>query len=280
MIRIFIAYLLIIPVLIGCDESIKLDIDQMEPKVVIEGLITNAFKNHYVKVSFTKEFYQSGSTYRIVDAVVVVTDEDNNTYAFTHNPNNHELLDGYYLSDIAFAGEVGKEYTLTVTYNGQIFQATDQLLPVTTIDSLGIRLNTDELEDPEVPGRVFEVLFYAREPQDRIDYYLFKFYRNGAIVHESESDIYFAEDKFLGENIDDLPIADFYAIGDTVKVEMYSLSKNGFIYYTDMFNVLNNDGGMFGPIPNNPRNNISNGALGYFQTSSVDSETIVVKKPG
>lgn len=263
----------------ACEDSITLDIDQTEPKIVIEGLITNENKQHYVKITQTKQFYQSGSTNRITNAIVQVSDNDNNIYNFQHNATGNNLLDGYYMADNAFLGLIGNEYTLTVTLDGETYSATDQLLPVTTIDSLTVELNVDELEDPEDEGRFYEVFFHAKEPQDRIDYYLFKFYRNGDIIKDVESDIYIAEDTFVGENIDNLPIAGFFAIDDTVKVEMYSLTREGFVYYTDMYNVLNNDGGMFGPIPANPRSNLSNGALGYFQTSAVDEMTITVKDP-
>ena len=62
-------------------------------------------------------------------------------------------------------------------------------------------------------------------------------------------------------------------------VEMYSITREAFIYYNDLFNLINNDGGMFTPPPANPRSNVSNGALGYFQVSALDTASIIVTEP-
>lgn len=292
--------------LIGCDEVIILDIDQAQSKVVIDGLITTDDTTHYVKLSRTKYFYNEGSTERITSAVVEVVDNLGNVYSFTHNPKNDKGLKGYYLSDNTFAGVAGRIYTLTVQIEGVSYIGQDELMPVTTIDSLTWEFDSDayeyyleeidealqaivnahlngdslliaraELYLEKVDG-YYAVFFNAIEPQDRIDYYLWKFFRNGKVSRDFDTDIYIAEDEFVGEEIDHLEIPNYYSIGDTVTTEMYSLSRIAFVYYSDLSIVLNNDGGMFSPIPANPRNNLSNGALGYFQTSAVDRETIIL----
>lgn len=263
--------------IIGCEETIIIDPQQVEPVTVIEGLITDETRNHYVRVTETVDFYQQGGPTAITTATVTVQDNAGNFYNYQHNPNNLPELEGYYFSQSAFSGVIGNTYTLNVNYEGQSFEATDQLFPVTDIDSLEVVVNEDELNDPEKPGYFYEVLFYAKEPQETKDYYLFKFYRNDSIVLDSENDIYFSNDDAIAEEINGIPTAGFYKSGDTAKVEMYSISKAGFIYYNDLINLLNSDGGMFGPPPVNPRNNISNGAMGYFQTSAKVSETIVVE---
>jgi hypothetical protein len=75
-----------------------------------------------------------------------------------------------------------------------------------------------------------------------------------------------------------LMAASFYKLGDIGKVEMYSISNTGFICYNDLVNLLKNDGGMFGSPPVNPRTNIKGGVLGYFQASSIVSESILIEK--
>jgi hypothetical protein len=41
--------------------------------------------------------------------------------------------------------------------------------------------------------------------------------------------------------------------------------------------LLNNDGGLFSQPPSNSRSNISNGALGFFQTSALHTSEIEIK---
>lgn len=264
--------------LMSCQETVVLDIEDSTPQVVIEGLITNSDLN-FVKVAMSRGFYESGESEKVTDATVVISvnGEDN---VFVHNPAADPLLNGIYMPPAGFTPSIGTTYHLSVIVAGEEYEAEETLLPVTSIDSLTVRLDEEEMLEPEVEGRFYEVLFYAQEPQDRIDHYLFKFYRNGTIVKDSNEDIYFSEDKFLGESIDDLPIAGYYAIGDTVRVEMYSLTRESYVFYADVLNLINSDGGLFSPPPANPRSNISNGGLGYFQTSALDMETIIVEDPG
>jgi hypothetical protein len=262
----------------SCDKAVVLDLEQMPSQVVIEGLVTNQPNYQFVKVTRTAGFYESGETPRVTDASVSVVDDLGSQINYLHNPNNHPDSSGYYLPAVPFIGAVGRTYTLTVMVNGESYSAEDKLVDVTAIDSLTYQVNFDEEEDPKDAGKFYEVLMYAKELQASEDYYLFKFYRNDSLKIYSPSDIYFADDKTLGEEINGVPSPVFYAPEDSARVEMYSLSRNGFVFYSDLFNLLNNDGGMFSPPPANSRTNLSNGALGFFQVSAVNISGIRIKE--
>jgi hypothetical protein len=253
----------------SCDKAVLLDLDQMAPKIVIEGLVSDQPGYQFVKVSRTVDFYESGATPRVSDAIVFVSDDLGNEYAFTHNPNNHADSTGYYLPTIPFVGAPGRTYHLTVTVGTEQYEAEDQMYQVTAIDSLQYRVNEDEQDEPKEEGKFYEILLYAKEPQETSDYYLFKFFRNDSLKIYSPTDIYFADDKVLGEEINGVPSPVYYAPEDSARVEMYSLSRVGYVFYSDLFNLLNNDGGMFSPPPANSRTNLSNGALGFFQVSAI-----------
>lgn len=262
----------------SCEKTVQLDLDQVPAKVVIEGLVTNQPGYQYVKISKTNDFYESGGTPRVSDATVVVMDDLNNEFVFIHNPNGHPDSVGYYLPTSDFTGSVGRTYRLSVNVDGTTYQAEDYLQRITTIDSLKYRVNRNEKDDPKENGKFYEVLMYAKEPQETTDYYLFKFYRNDSLIYHNPSDIYFSDDKTLGEKINGVPSPVFYAVGDSARLEMYSLSRTGFVFYSDLTNLINNDGGMFSPPPANCRNNLSNGALGFFQVSAIDISGIRIKE--
>lgn len=263
---------------LACEEPVRLDTNLIESQLVVEGLITNSELN-YVRLTRSRDFYSSGQAEGVTDAEVTVSDNTGNTRRYVHNPDNVAGWEGVYLPEVAYTPEVGLTYTMNAEVDGVNYTAQETLLPVTEIDSLVVTLNEEEMEDPDDEGRFYEVLFYAKEPQDRVDHYLFKFYRNGELLKDAEEDIYVGEDEYIGEEIDDLPIAGYYALDDIVTVEMYSITREAFVYYSDLLNLINNDGGMFSPPPANPRNNISGGALGYFQVSAIESETIIIKDP-
>jgi hypothetical protein len=265
-------------VFFSCDEPYQLDAEQGKSYVVIEGQVTNVDGFQYVKVTRTADFYASGKTPRITDAAVVVTDDTGNVFPFTHNPGNKADSAGYYLPETAFVGQIGRTYTLNVTVDGVLYEAKDQLFRVTPIDSLSYRVNEEEKEDPEDYGKFYEVLIYAKEPQDTKDYYLFKFYRNDSLIYDSDTDIYFADDETLGENIDGVPSPMYFAPGDKARCEIYSISREAFVFYSDLQGLLNNDGGLFSQPPANSRTNISNGALGFFQASAIHFNGIEIKE--
>jgi hypothetical protein len=151
-------------------------------------------------------------------------------------------------------------------------------LHVIPIDSLKFEVNEDEADDPKTEGKTYEILMFAREPQDEKNYYLFKYYRNDSLVVYNPSDIYYSDDQVLGEKIDGVPSPVYYAPNDKARLEVYSLSRHGYVFYNDLSAVMNNDGGgMFGSIPSSPRTNITNGALGFFQVSAVNDKVIYIE---
>jgi hypothetical protein len=271
-------FAIVIGTLIACEEPYQIEQDTSDVKIVIEGLLTNRADMQYIKVSRTADFYTAGDAPRVSDALISVTDDLGNVVEYVHNPGNSEDSSGYYFPANPFAGEIGRTYQLSVTVDGVVYNASDKLSSITPIDSLTIRLDAEEQADPEDQGRFYEVLIFVKEPQDEENFYLFKFYRNDSLAYDNHTDIYYSDDKLLQENIDGIPAPSHFAFNDLARVEAYSLSRQGYVFYNDLSSLLNNDsGGMFGPIPATPRTNLTNGALGFFQVSAVSTEEIVVE---
>jgi hypothetical protein len=264
--------LVVILGLFACEETIILDVDQAPAKIVIEGVLTNREKDQYVKITRTVDFYSTKSPEKVANAIVKVTSSDGRDYSYV------QFSPGIYVPRTPFAGEIGKTYTLSVTVDGTVYTSEDELLRVAPIDSLGY----SELENPSdeqiASGHTYELLLYFREPRETKDYYLFKFYRNDSLSLNNSNDIYITSDDALGETISGFPGPVNYGAADTARLEMFSLSRFGYVYYSDMTNLLFSDGGLFGPVPANPRSNISNGALGFFQVSAVTTSSVILKK--
>jgi hypothetical protein len=272
-------YLMImLPLAWACEETIRLDIRQTAPRVVVEGLVLEGAEGHFVKLTRTAGFYQTGSTPRITNALVQISDSEGNVFPMVHNPGNHPDSLGVYLPESSLVGVAGRSYTLRVEVEGEVYEGSDDLLPIQPIDSLTTRQNPREKLDPEEPGRYYEVLLYAKEPQETRDYYLFKFYRNDSIMNSNGLFVYVADDTAIGERINGIPAPVYFKEGELARVEIYSLSRTAFRFFFELNTLLTNDGGMFGPPPANPRTNLSNGALGFFQTSARARESILVEE--
>jgi Domain of unknown function (DUF4249) len=265
-------------VLVSCEETITLDLDQTTSKVVIEGFVTNEIGKSYVRISKSTDFYKVGSTERITNAVVRLNSTRGEEVLFAHNPSGEKKQEGVYFASSSFKGEIGNTYNFIVSIGSQTYEAQDELFAVSKIDSLSYGINDTELDDPEIEGKFYEALLFTKEPPETKDYYLFKFYRNDTLDYSNDTDVYFTNDEGIEEKINGFPSPVYYSLKDTATVEMYSLSRNAFLFYNDLSNLLNGDGGMFSPPPANPRTNWSNGALGFFQASAVSRETIIIKE--
>ena len=193
----------------ACEETVIIDSQQVDPVIVVEGVITDVNQFHYVRVSRTVDFYDTVANAPVTDALVFVEDDRSNFIGYTHNPSGNPAFEGYYISNQQFAGQVGVEYQVSVTVGNDIYLGKDVLAPVTDIDSLSVIINPEEFDDPEEEGYFYEVLFYAQEPQDRKDFYLFKFYRNDSLLRDDPTDIYFSDDDLLAEEINGIPTAGF-----------------------------------------------------------------------
>jgi hypothetical protein len=260
----------------GCDVPIELDIHQTPPRVTIEGLLTDRAGQPFVRVTQSVDFYYEGHATQISDASVLLRNELGESVTFNHYTGSNEDSIGYYLPPTGFVGQVGRVYTLSVTTQGKTYEATDSLKYVTSIDSLAYRPNIYAQQDPPSSGHIYELLIYAKEPQESKDYYLVKYYRNDSLTYRGDSDVYVLDDYGVGENIDGVPSAILYTDNDHARIEMYSLTREGFLFYNDLVSIMNSDGGMFSPPPANPRTNFNNGALGFFQVSAIADRSIVV----
>jgi hypothetical protein len=82
----------------------------------------------------------------------------------------------------------------------------------------------------------------------------------------------------LGENINGVASPIYFTPGDVGRVEIYGISRTAFVFYSDLQRLLNNDGGLFSQPPADSRTNLSNGALGFFQASSLNVSSIEIKE--
>lgn len=261
----------------SCDEVIQLDPGQTDQRVVIDALLTDDPQLNYVRITSNVEFYYQGKIPGLSGATVTVTDDLDNILDYVPLLSSHPDSTGYYLPPAGFAGEIGRTYTLEVTVDGQTYTSSETMFQNFELDSLAVRLDPDPSMDDKDDNLLYQVLFYGMEPQDSKDYYFFEFLANDSLLRE-ETDVLISDDIFLTAQISGLEFPYNYKLGDSATIRVYSISRSVYLYFVDLANILGNDGGMFSPPPANPEGNISNGALGVFQVSSVNSGSILIEE--
>ncbi len=278
----------------ACTEVIELDVNQTpDNEVVIQGLVTDSFSNNLVVISNSLGLYDDPEFRGIAGAEVFVEEFDGegnllDKYDYVDLGAGSDTAAGFYFSSVPFRGVADNIYRLTVNLANKTYTAEDQLRPVAPMDSLVVEIDEDRKKDLESNekidslhedfGRYYQLLLYATEPPQTIDYYQWNFYRNGELENNEGRSLFYSDDKLIQESINGFPAPVYYAMGDTFYVEQLSLTREGYIFISDLDRAMNNDGGMFSPPPANPRTNISNGAFGFFQVSSVDAQWGIIKE--
>ncbi len=249
--------------LVSCEDVIEIDLDSIEPKLVIEGSINDLGDPFNIKLSKTGDYFEAGIYPAVSDALVTVTDENGIETVF------EESEPGLYSSGLLEVEENGS-YTLFVRSRGEDYMAEGTIPYKVFIDSLSFDLPSFMSEFEE--GYVISC--YLQDPVEFRNYYRMKAYKKGETTSSVESKVIFNDDFMNGNMMFVSWESEPFFPMDTVVVELHTLDKSSYDYYHTL-NTLG--GGLFGASnPANPTTNLSNDALGYFGAYTVSRDTIVI----
>ncbi len=263
----------------ACTEPIDLDLNTDENiRLVVDAQLTTEAKAHLVYLTTTRDFFTPGQPIPAIDAVVTL-DDGNST------ENLVELEPGSYFTAEDFAGEVGKTYTLTIAYEGVTYTAVSEILPVASLDEVRAELadpdddffdDEEEFDEEGNPLVFYDIFGVSEEPPTPGNHYLWFVNVNGERRLADYVDWFFVNDDLVnGQHID----VDFYTLdaepGDVVELQQMSITPGAYDFLLDVtFEVFR--GGLFDGAPANVSTNIDNGALGYFITSDVSSNSALI----
>lgn len=256
-------------VLSSCTEPIELDLESQDlERLTVDAWITDQAKTHRIQLSWTSN-YQMESTPLPAEGALVEISWDQTVVSFV------EQIPGIYQSEVEFAAEVGKIYTLTIELEGEEYTAQTEIPSVSAMDSLGLELNPGQN-----PGDwpFYEIQLFTQEPDTPGDAYLWKTYVNGEPAFNSLDDFQIANDDLINGNfIPGFPIGWCVAVpGNVITVEQYSLTPETYEYFQTIMTETEWRTGVFDPPPANVSTNLSNGAVGFFVGSSVSSYSLVL----
>lgn len=250
---------------VGCQKVIDIDLNETEPRLVVEGWVYNDNGPHIVELTQTTSYFKPEGSPRVSGASVIITDNMGQADTLVETqPGRYET--GH------LQGIAGRTYSLQVIQDGKEYKASTYLAPVVAIDSLSF-----------IPSEMFPfggeegkylVTFFALEPQPEKNWYRFQLYKYSLImgadslINGESPDWLVTDDNALKGEVEDLPFSFLFDPGDSIIVEMMSLNQPAYNYLLALQTQLNGDGGMFSPPPANPASNISGKALGYFGASS------------
>lgn len=249
----------------ACEEKIDIDLNSVAPKVVIEGAIRSDQGPYSVKVTRTVNYYGTFQEDFVSGARLVVSDNAGNIDTLK------EVRPGYY-ETTTLVGTFGRTYTLNALVNGNSYTASEYLQPINPIDTLTFRYDSGSLFMD--PG--YYVTFYAQETPGRGNYYQNRFWINDSLLNHPTDYLFSNDDLFDGSFVFfEFPFT--CKLGDTVVVEVRSISKAYYDFLITVLQETNNSGSPFSSMPDNLAGNISNEGLGYFSSFGIARDTIIIQ---
>ncbi|MFT3822926.1 MAG: DUF4249 family protein [Chitinophagaceae bacterium] len=243
----------------SCEKKVDLSYKDNQSRIVIEGNITNQPGPYYVKITGSVALPATGAYPTVDDAVVSISD----------NAGNSETLvaqgSGIYRTT-ALSGVQGRVYTLTVKTGGQTYTAQSTMPQRVAFDSV-------KIEKLTIAGDVeFNLIPVYRDPVAKGNNYRFLLSVNGKLInqHFIQNDVVkngLVNTLRLEINDDDLKLKS----GDQVDLEMQCIDEGVALFYTTLALIADSGPGG-GTTPNNPPNNLSNGALGLFSAHTVEAK--------
>jgi hypothetical protein len=245
---------------VSCEKVVELELPKGESIPYVDAWITDQPGIQTIKFLKATDYMSEEGPEPISGAEITLTDlTENKTYPFTYNDGAYS-----YNAGTETIGEVGHSYKLRIEYNGEIFEATDDMKRVTAIDSVTYKYQ--EEGTGEEAG--FYAKLYARDLAGAVDYYWIRTYRNNQLNYYV-GEMLCVDGAFGEEGVTDgfafiPPFRDGitsgeepYVKGDNVKVMIRSLSKNSYDFMNQAVTQLSNQG-MFAEVLKNVPANLQN----------------------
>ena len=305
--------------LFSCEKEIDVDLPRPEEKLVVEGVIeTDAFP--YVVLSKSSPYFdptdvESVAASYVSDATITISD-GTTTNTMTKlcsggltQPQREQLsallgipigvLTGYNIcgfTDLTMIGEVGKTYTISIDWNGEIYESSTTITQPVTLDSTWFEV----FGDRDSLGFVYAFLTEPGASQDYYRWYAQRInsYRYGSLIGQQKDNRFLPpsnsvfDDEFVNgtsfefgynrasvtEKPDDFPPErGFFKVGDTVVVKFCTVDKDVYEFIDRAEEQILSTGSPFAA-PLNVTSNISNGALGLWAGYSPFFDTLVCTK--
>ncbi|WDF69884.1 DUF4249 domain-containing protein [Sphingobacterium oryzagri] len=233
----------------ACEDVIDINLNDADPRFVIEAQLSDLESVQRIRVSKTVPFTASVNSDPVADAVVTVTDNRGRIYNFSYDAN------GSYVNR-NFRPVANRSYDLLVTVGEERFESSCVMPPYVDVDSVGI------LEETIFNDTYYFATFKFTDPIGVENYYKYDISINGsAFKFASALNDKFNDGLFITHQIGDRDTD--MMVGDSVMVRRYCVDRRVFNYWNEFQST--NPGTA---APGNPTSNISNNALGYFSVAS------------
>jgi hypothetical protein len=278
----------------SCEEIIDPTLQNAKPVLVVDAWINDKVEDQIIKLTWSQPYLENELPEGVSGAIISVT-YDGGDITFTEDVAEagvYRWTPTDVTSSEAF-GEIGRSYTLSINIAGETFEATSKINRTVSIDSITF----EEDDSPFYPDGSYTAEFWAKDPVGSGDTYWIRTYKNGTLLAKP-SEINLAYDAGFSEggNFDGTtfipPIRSInpndldednnslspYVQGDSVFVEIHSITKESFTFLNQVIIQTDRPGG-FAELFSTPLANVSSNiidnpsnsthARGFFNVAAV-----------
>lgn len=223
----------------SCSKIIDIELNTAMQRIVIEARITDEGGPARVILSRTTDYFNPNEPEKVTGAAVSLRSDVGETEIL------QEVSPGIYQSN-EMIGVSGRSYYLKVEDGDQVYEATALLPTKVLIDSLEVRF-MDSIQDLQTE------------------------FRNSMRILANDA-LFNGRQSFINLNR-----MGFYNLGDTIQVELVSIDEEVYNYFDQLNEISSGGAGFSSSAPANPKNNLTNGAMGYFTAEAVDRKVRIVR---
>jgi len=262
---------------VGCEDVIEVDLNSTDPKIVIEGVVSNDNSPTRVRITKSTDFYEPGIYDKVTGAEIELTDSEGN------NSTLSEVEDGVYQTE-SVLGEIGRSYYISVKAEGKTYNAESTIPQQLNLDSLNIEIAPYPPGEETEEKKRYYLHLYFQDYQDNEDYARFRILNNGELLggYRIYNDKY-TNGNYINARLNLGAEDNNIKIGDELTVQLLSIDKASYDFYltANGINASRTQGGGGPPSsvsPANPNTNWTNDALGVFTAFTVSTQSIIVEE--
>ncbi len=247
--------------LTSCEKVIYIDLNTTNPKLIVEGNITNLPGPYTVLLSYSVNYYDPNTFPPVTGAVIIVSDNAGNSEILT------EVIPGKYETS-SLQGIEGRTYSLKIVADRNEYTATSTMPYNVPIDSINYE------QQHEHDGG-YRIVCKFKDPAGLANYYKLKITTNDPANNDTNN-IRIVSDQYADGQELSLTYRSHLLLNDSVYAKLEGIDKATYDFYRTVPDVEGDIRSFMSAPPANPVNNISNGGLGYFAAYTISRDTSIV----
>lgn len=263
----------------SCTKIIDIELHSAMQRIVIEAKITDQNIPATVYLTRSTDYFNPAEPEKVSGAKVSLSSDSGELEVLT------EISPGLYQA-LQIQGSNGKQYYLKVEDGDEIYEATSYLPTKVEIDSLEYEPSFIVSPHHTTGGYMLSCRF--TDPASQTNYYTINVFKTpvDTIVEQDFGPPGMGDSRILvndlifngSQSVVNINRQKLYQVGDTILVELVSIDQNTYSYL-DQLNEIIGGGMLFSSsAPANPKNNISNGAMGYFAAEAIDKRVAIIEE--